>query len=139
MPPLTRWFIKLSLLYLVGALVIGVLLVARTVLTLPDAITFLGPVYFHLFLVGWVKQLIVGVAYWMFPKYSRDRPRASEALAWVTLILLNVGLLTRAVSEPLQALRPDSGWGWALAVSAVLQWLAGMAFVANTWVRVKER
>jgi heme/copper-type cytochrome/quinol oxidase subunit 1 len=127
------------LLYLVGALVIGVLLVARTVLTLPDVTTFLGPVYFHLFLVGWVTQLIIGVAYWMFPKYSRDKPRASETLAWVTLILLNVGLLTRAVSEPLQALRPGSDWGWALAVSAVLQWLAGMAFVTNTWVRVKER
>jgi hypothetical protein len=75
----------------------------------------------------------------MFPKYSRERPRASEPLTWVTLVLLNIGLMTRAVSEPLQALQPGSGWGWALAVSAVLQWLAGMAFVANTWVRVKER
>ena len=29
--------------------------------------------------------------------------------------------------------------GWLLAASAVLQLLAGWAFVANTWGRVKER
>jgi ABC-type multidrug transport system permease subunit len=29
--------------------------------------------------------------------------------------------------------------GVVLAASAVLQWLAGMVFVVNTWARVKER
>jgi hypothetical protein len=28
---------------------------------------------------------------------------------------------------------------WLVALSAVLQWLAGMVFVVNTWARVKER
>jgi hypothetical protein len=30
-------------------------------------------------------------------------------------------------------------WQWALVTSALLQWLAGLFFVANTWTRIKER
>lgn len=139
MPLLTRWFIKASFLYLVAALLIGALVVARAPLDLLAGLAALAPVYFHLFMVGWVSQLIFGVVYWMFPRYSRERPRGSERLAWAVFVLLNLGLLLRAVAEPLNALRPAPAWGWLVALSAVLQWLAGLAFAANSWPRVKER
>jgi hypothetical protein len=139
MPPLTRWFIKTALLYFVAALIIGAVLAARSVLRLPPVIAGLGPVYLHLFMVGWITQLIFGVAYWMFPVYSKEHPRGNEKLALATYGLLNVGLLLRAVAEPLHALRPGTGWGWLLVLAAVLQWLAGLGFVVNTWGRVKER
>lgn len=139
MPPLTRWYIKSSLIFLVAALLSGLALAARPVLNLPDTISVFGPVYFHLFLVGWVTQLIFGVVYWMFPKYSIQQPRGSERLGWATFWLLNVGLILRVFGEPLNAIVPMAGFGWLLVVSAVLQWLAGMAFVANTWGRVKEK
>ena len=139
MPTLTRWFIKSSLVYLVAALAAGVVVVARPALSLPSELAALSPVYFHLLMVGWVTQLIFGVVYWMFPKQSRETPRGSDRLAWATFGLLNAGLLLRVVGEPMQAFQPEGGWGWTLAVSAPLQWLAGMAFVANTWRRVKER
>jgi hypothetical protein len=29
--------------------------------------------------------------------------------------------------------------GWLLVTSAILQWLAGMFFFANTWGRIKEK
>jgi heme/copper-type cytochrome/quinol oxidase subunit 1 len=35
------------------------------------------PAYFHLFLVGWVTQMIFGVIYWMFPIITRTRPRGN--------------------------------------------------------------
>jgi cbb3-type cytochrome oxidase subunit 1 len=137
MPPLTRWFIKSSLVYLIAALITGVTLAMQAPLHLPPAIRSLMPVYLHLFMVGWVAQFIFGVVYWMFPKYSKEKPRGSQELAWATYGLLNVGLILRAVGEPLQALRPEAGFGWLLALSAVLQWLGGMAFVINSWARVK--
>jgi hypothetical protein len=90
-------------------------------------------------MVGWVAQLIFGVVYWMFPRYSREKPRGSEGQAIATFILLNIGLVCRAVGEPIHALWPGVLWGWLVALSAVLQWLAGMVFVVNTWARVKER
>lgn|SRR5574341_513917 len=139
MPPLTRWFIRSALVYFVLALLVGVALMAQSVVELPSIIAALGPVYFHLLMVGWVTQLIIGVAYWMFPKFSTEQPRGSERLGWAIYALLNAGLILRVVSEPLLAVYPQPALGWALAISAVLQWLAGMGFVVNTWRRVKEK
>jgi hypothetical protein len=139
MPTLTRWYLKTSLVYLFAALVIGVLLVGMSPLRLPPEIGALSPVFFHLLMVGWVTQLIFGVVYWMFPKVSRENPRGNLWVAWGTYLALNVGLLLRAVSEPMASLTGSSGWGIGLVLSAALQWIAGMAFVASTWGRVKER
>jgi cbb3-type cytochrome oxidase subunit 1 len=139
MPPLTRWFIKASLAYFVAALLVGMALAARAIWSLPAIVAALGPVYFHLFMVGWVTQLIFGVVYWMFPKYSKEKPHGSEALWLATLWSLNLGLLLRVIGEPLHTLRPEAFWGWLLPISAFLQWLAGLGFALNTWGRVKER
>jgi heme/copper-type cytochrome/quinol oxidase subunit 1 len=139
MPELTRWFIKASLLFFVAALLLGLGMAANNLLELPPVFLALGPVYFHVFLVGWVTQLIFGVVFWMFPKQSLERPRGSERLAWATFWLLNGGLVLRIIAEPYQALNPGGGLGWLLAVSALAQWAAGLIFVANTWGRVKER
>lgn len=139
MPTLTRWFIKSAFVYLAAALLLGVLLALRAPAGLPDWLAYFSPVYFHLFMVGWVTQMIFGVIYWMFPIVTRARPRGSERLGWATYILLNVGLLLRVAGEPLNSLLPRSGWGWALVASAFFQWLAAMFFVVNAWPRVKER
>lgn len=139
MPPLTRLFIKTSLVYLVAALGAGLLLALRPLLSLPTVVGGLTPVYFHLFMVGWVMQIIVGVAYWMFPKWSKLLPRGHDALALATYGLLNVGLLLRVIAEPAQVVSAWLGWGWLIVLAALLQWLAGLAFVANTWPRVKEK
>lgn len=139
MPAVTRWFIKAGLAYLVAALLIGIALAAPGVLPIPPAIAVWAPIYFHFFMLGWAAQLIFGVVYWMFPRYTRDQPRGSETLALATFVLLNAGLVLRAIGEPINAFWPGIFWGWVVALSAVLQWLAGMAFVLNTWRRVKER
>jgi hypothetical protein len=83
--------------------------------------------------------MIFGVAYWMFPKSSIDVPRGSDRLALASYAFLNLGLLLRVFGEPAHTLHPAAGLGWILAASAVLQWLGGMAFVLNTWARVKGR
>lgn len=138
MPVLTRVFIKTSLAYFVAGLLTGVILALEAAGMVSRAAAGLLPVYFHLLMVGWITQLIIGIVFWMFPKYSREKPRGSERLALATYILLNAGLVLRAVAEPLLSTeRPV--WGWVLVVSALLLWLAGVAFVLNTWNRVKEK
>jgi hypothetical protein len=132
MPTLARWFIKSALVYFVLALLVGVLIQARSVIDLPRTVGLWRPVYIHLLTVGWITQLIMGVGYWMFPKFSRENPRGSQTLAWITFVLLNTGLILRAISEPRL---PDLGW--MLALSAVLQLIAGWLFVINTWMRIK--
>jgi hypothetical protein len=139
MPQLTRWYLRTALAWLVAALAVGTLLAAGAVVRLPAIISSLGPAYFHLLMVGWVTQLIVGMVFWMFPKHSAARPRGSEALGWVVYALLNGGLALRVLAEPWQSAAPGPLPGALLVVSAGLQWLAGMGFVVNTWTRVKER
>jgi hypothetical protein len=135
MPPLTRWFLKAALIYLVLALCAGIFL------ALPDTDPIAGvfPVYFHLLTFGWLTQLIFGIASWMFPKYTPARPRGHEWLGWATFILLNTGLTLRVIFEPLNGIAASALSGWMLVTAAFLQWLAGVAFVANTWQRVREK
>jgi cbb3-type cytochrome oxidase subunit 1 len=139
MPVLTRWFLKSSLLFSILSVLLGVLLAARVPFRLAVWLSAFNPVFFHLFMVGWVAQLIFGVVFWMFPKHSKETPRGSEALGWVTFWLLNIGLVLRLVGEPGLVLYASPVWGWLVAASAVLQFAAGLAFVANTWGRVKGR
>ena len=139
MPPLTRWYIKTALVYLVLALFSGLLMAAQSLwhISFPWAGSL--QVYIHLLVLGWVTELIFGVVYWMFPKYTREKPRGSEALGWASYVLLNAGLVLRVIGEPLLGQNPALLWGWLLVFSAGLQWLGGLAFVGNTWGRVKEK
>ena len=139
MPLLTRWFIKAAMVCLVLAFLVRAMMGVLPIWNLQTVVAALAPVYLHLFMWGWVTQLIFGVVYWMFPKYSKDNPHGHEGLWLATFWLFNVGLALRVVGEPLHLLRPEALWAWLSAAAAMLQWLAGMAFVVNTWGRVKER
>jgi hypothetical protein len=139
MPSITRWYVKTALLYLVASLGAAVLLALGAVTGLPAPLGAAGPVFVHLFLVGWVTQLIMGIVFWMFPRATRERPHGSEHLAIAVYLLLNAGLLLRVLAEPAATVSPSAMWRWTLVASATLQWLAGLGFVANTWGRVKER
>jgi len=125
------------MIYFLAAVLTGLLLAAPIAWSGQPAVAVFGPTQLHLFTVGWVTQIIFGVAYWMFPRHSAARPRGSEALGWASLILLNAGLLFRVVGEPLSRL--GDRVGPLLVVSALLQLLAGWAFVLNTWPRVRGR
>jgi len=138
-PPLTRWYVRLSFTYLVLALVASTAGAAQQPLGLPGWVAALGPVAVHLFVVGWITQMIFGVAYWMFPRRSAAMPRGDPAPAVATLALLNAGLLLRIVAEPWHATRPSSLTGGMLVASAMAQWLAGVWWVVMMWPRVKER
>ena len=139
MPRLTRYFIKTALLYLIAALLLGVLLAARTAFDLPAEIAALSPVFFHLFMVGWVAELIFGMMFWMLPKHSKERPRGNEKLVWAAYLLINAGLMLRLIGEPLNAVQSVLNAGWLLGLSALLQLIGGWAFILNAWPRVKVR
>jgi hypothetical protein len=140
MSKITRWFIKSSLVFFIVALALAVFQAINATWTISTWLNSFAPVYYHLFMVGWVTQLIFGVVIWMFPKYSLEKPRGNESLAWATFWLLNVGLTLRLFGEPLIYIYPKIGLlGFTLVLSAFLQWLAGLLFVVNTWSRVKVK
>ena len=136
MPRLTRYFIKMAMVYLVAAFLSGVAMQEPLAARLP-LLRSIWPTYVHVLVVGWLTQLIFGVAYWLFPRYSAEQPRGSEGLGWAAFALLNVGLVLRIMVEPWH--RPGEGGGALLVFSALLQLLGAWAFVLNTWPRVRER
>ena len=117
----------------------AVLIALTPIFSLPGIIAGFRPVYLHFFVVGWLTQLIFGVMHWMFPKASSDHPRGNEKLIWFAFICLNLGLVARGLAEPFNAIQPSPVWPWFLVASAILQWLAALAFVLNTWPRVRRR
>jgi hypothetical protein len=102
--------------------------------TLPDAALHLGAI--HLLTVGWLLQLISGVAYWMFPRHPTRPPRGDERLGWTALGLLNSGLLLRLIGEPWRL--GAGGPAWPLALSALLQLAAVALLIALLWPRIRE-
>ncbi len=139
MPTLTRWFVKAALVCGAAALGLGAALTVQPLWPGPAFPNGLAPVYFHLLMVGWVTQLIFGVAHWMFPKASAARPRGDERLGWLVWGALNGGLVLRAIGEPWTAQNPGGPGGWLLAASAGLQVVAGWTFVGLIWPRVKAK
>ncbi|WP_199589688.1 hypothetical protein [Lujinxingia litoralis] len=136
MPTLSRVFIKFGLVYFVGAMCAGLGMAGSGGVW--SAV--LWPTYVHLFVVGWITQCIVGVALWLFPRWSKAQPRGPVWLGWVSLVGLNVGLVLRVVAEPAKYALGSSGsvWGWLLVASALLQWGGSLAFVALIWPRIKD-
>ncbi len=140
MPAITRCMIKTSLAYFLLALLIGLFQALSALLPTAGWLQVLRgvePTRIHILVIGWITMLIFGVAYWMFPKYSREKPRGTAGLGWASYGLLNAGLILRIISE--SAARPGTILGWLLVVSALLLWLAGAAFFVNTWPRIKEK
>jgi hypothetical protein len=130
---------RTAFVYLVAAFLVGILLAAPSVWSLQLPLAALNPIYFQLFIVGWITQLIFAVANWMFPVFTREAPRGSTTLGWTTYALLNAGLLLRVLGEAAVSVQRSPFWSWLLVGATLLQLLAGVAFAANTWGRVKGR
>ena len=135
MPRLSRWFVRAGFVALGFALLLELLLARPSTLwpTLPDAALHLGAV--HLLTVGWLLQLITGVAFWMFPRHPTAPPRGDARLGWWGFSLLNLGLALRLLGEPWRL--AYAGPSWPLAISAVLQVAAVGCIVRLLWPRVR--
>lgn len=149
MPTITRLFIKTALLYLLCALALG----TASAWTGGgwDAVAI---VQFHLLAVGWLTQMVFGVGYWLFPirAPSRGAPPSSGAdrshrlpdrgPQWplaLAYALLNIGLIARAVVEPLFGSGNLPRAGWLLAASGAVQLAAAILFVWQVWPRIRAR
>lgn len=139
MYPQARFYVRTALIYLVLAFVVAALVLINQSTSWDARLGALQPVFYHLLMVGWATQLIGGIALWMLPPYSRERPRGDERLGWGAYAALNAGLVLRVIAEPLNAWQPSPALGAALALSAVLQVIAVWLLVIALWPRVRRR
>ena len=141
MPELSRYFIRAGIVCFVLSIIVALIEPLGQVLQIGSMYRLsLMPVFWHLLAVGWITQIIIGVSIWMFPRYSKKKPKGPDAVGWATFVLINLGLLIRVVLEPWQ---PAGAWDTVrqagLISSAGLQWLGGLGYVLIIWPRVKTK
>lgn len=134
MPKSTRWMIKAGFFYLAA----GVILAGMNDI-LPGFSGFpLLAVYWHMIVMGWITQVIMGVSIWMFPGRRRGKGIKESVLPWLVLGLLNSGLILRFAFEPFAA---DAGGSrpveYGLILSALMQTASVAVYLAEMWPRVQ--
>ncbi|MBU6428317.1 MAG: hypothetical protein KGR26_04865 [Cyanobacteria bacterium REEB65] len=152
MPTITRLFIKTALVYLLCALALETAWAWRG-----GAWDSVAIVQVHLLAVGWLTQMVFGVGYWLFPmklsgvavaiakagadggRGQRSSSRGPQSPLAIAYILLNAGLIGRAIGEPLIMGGKLAHAGWILAASAAAQLAAAALFVWQIWPRIRER
>lgn len=141
MDRLTAVMVRLSLGWLLSGFIVGgVMLVDRVV---PGAWrAWLAPSHGHMLFVGWFLQFVLGIAFWLLPrKRPPSRPLGyNERLSLLAVGALNIGLLLRICSEPLERTRQGNAVTITmLFVSAILQIAAAVIFVLQLWPRISVR
>ena len=140
MPPIARNFVKAAFLYFLAAFLLGALMMLDRWLSFSRWLRVVYLSQLHLLMVGWITQLAIGVAYWIFPRFLKEqdpRPRGSDTLAWFVLISLNAGLLLRFVIEPFYLMGAKPWLAALMALSGVLQALAAVGFGWIIWGRIR--
>lgn len=140
MPPIARTYIRAAFAYFILAFLLGALMALDRWLGFSRWLKAVYLSQLHLLMVGWITQLAIGVAYWMFPRFKKTqdaRPRGSDALAWAVLITLNAGLLMRFFFEPLYLMGPQPWLAALVALAGVLQALAAIGFGLLIWGRIR--
>ncbi len=141
MPSESRWFVKVGLLYLIATFVAG------SVLLIGEALGHHAPYIFgvehaHLGTVGWLVNLVIGIALWLLPlnrqRFPSTQGRYPPGAVLACFALLNGGLLARVVAEPWYVLGGQrSAAAMLLLVASLAQSIAIVLFVAIAWQRAR--
>lgn len=136
MPLSTRLFIKSGILYLIAGIILSF------ISEIPDLglSPLLLPVYWHMIVVGWITQIIIGVSYWMFPRAAKGKRNTDSKIILAVFITLNAGLLLRFIAEPFIPLISNNELiFWSIVISSILQLTAIILFIMEIWPRVRGK
>jgi hypothetical protein len=151
MPLTSRVSVKASVVYLALGALLGAILLINRWLPLGTGVSALLPSHVQFLVVGWLTQLIIGVAWWLFPPLAiglredaslplrrGQAQRGSESLFWAALACLNIGILLRALFAPLHTWTQIGLFNTLAGLSGLFLLVAAVLFVINLWGRVRE-
>ncbi len=130
MPRLAAWFVRASMVYLLAGFTLGALMLAQEGVPFGPPVLVVLPVHMEFLLVGWLVQLAMGVAFWIFPRFGWGLPfsRGNEGLILASFWLLNVGICLAALSAWVPA---------ALLAGRLAEGAAVIFYAAVSWRRIK--
>lgn len=136
MPPITRYFIKSGMIYFV----LGIVLAFYAELPGVKTGALLLPVYWHMLVIGWLTQIIMGVSIWMFPRTKKQRQNIQSFTAVAAFWTLNAGLILRILAEPfIPIVQSGLMFTVIIVLSSGLQVLSVIFYLIEIWPRIQPR
>lgn len=134
---LVRRYIKTAIFFLAAGLAIGVWMLVRRELYGHYATPFETSAHTHALLVGFVMEMILGVALWLFPRPEkgnvRYQPRLAEAAYW----LLTIGTALRVAGELARPYVDALALRWTIVLCGIAQTLGLLLFFYTMWPRIR--
>lgn len=130
MPRLSVLMIRAALLYLGTGFLFGGLLLFNKGIPFEGSVWRLLSVHVELLVFGWMMQLVMGMAFWIAPRFSAEPRYGRVALARFAFVLLNVGTCLSAAGQ-------WSGSASLHLIGRVALLSAGMAFLFHLFPRIK--
>jgi hypothetical protein len=130
MPLLSRWMISAACLYLFVGFSAGALLLCGYGGYVVTDIWRFSALHQEWLLVGWMTQITLGVAYWIFPRFEGNQ-RPYAFLAYLAFFALNLGILLSTFCTLTQS-------GLLLRGTAhLLKGIALLCAAIHLWPRIK--
>ena len=130
MPKLSVWLVRASMVCMgIGFFFGSLILHHKGIPIYPWTWRLLNP-HVEIMIYGWTMQFVMGVAFWILPRFSGEGRFGRTYLGWWSFALLNSGLL----------LIVSDGWflvGYLATLGRLLTLAAVVAFVVMMWPRVK--
>jgi cbb3-type cytochrome oxidase subunit 1 len=119
MSPLSKNFVRASLIYFFIAAILGTIMISMR--SYPAQLLFS---HVHLNLLGWMSMMIYGVGYHILPRFS-GTPLAYPKIGNLQFYLANIGLVGLVSFRPIHPLAE---------IFAGLQVVSAGLFVFNIWM-----
>ena len=119
MSPLSKNFVRASLIYFFIAAVLGIIMISMK--SYPAQLLF---THVHLNLLGWMSMMIYGVGYHILPRFT-GKPLAYPKMGEVHFYLANAGLVGLVCFRPFHPLAE---------IFAGVQVISVGLFVFNIWM-----
>jgi hypothetical protein len=130
MPSLSAWTIRAALTYLMAGFTLGSLLLAHKGVPYSPFLWRLLPAHIEFLVMGWIINLVFGVAYWILPRFPGSG-RGNPILPAAGVVLLNVGILITA------AYGTWGGSEWLLFLGRLCELVGVVLFALQAWRRVR--
>ena len=130
MPKLSVWMVRASLIHMgIGFLFGALILHHKGIPIYPWTWRLLNP-HIELMVFGWTMQFVMGMAFWVLPRFSGEHRYGRVRLGWGSFGLLNSGILLTATGAWL-------GYDLLSLTGRLCTICAVLSFVIAIWPRVK--
>jgi len=137
MHSLVRRFIKTGIIFLITGLVLGAWMMIRREFGGVYPSRYQVSAHTHLIAIGFVMNMILGVALWLFPRPAPEDKRYNPTLALSAWWLVAIGTATRTIAELSHDYTQSSYLKWAVVLSGLAQIFGLCLFFYTMWTRIR--